>query len=197
MVDANGGYTHRASPPRRRTHSTTWASAGSKNPSAATTPAGLAALRAALRCDIAAGEYAADLYDVRALLPVVDCLQLDATRCGGYTGWLRGAALAALPQPAGLRALRTVAARLRRRRRPEPAPRRMVRRPRPPRTAARRRAARGPRRSAAPGHQRARTRHDHPQRRRAMVRRMSPNTAPPRNKRLDAVPGLRTTVRAS
>ena len=50
--------------------------------------------RHALRCDIAAGEYAADLYDVRALLPVVDCLQLDATRCGGYTGWLRGAALA-------------------------------------------------------------------------------------------------------
>jgi L-alanine-DL-glutamate epimerase-like enolase superfamily enzyme len=24
----------------------------------------------------------------------VDCLQLDATRCGGYTGWLAGAALA-------------------------------------------------------------------------------------------------------
>ena len=33
-------------------------------------------------------------YDVTALLPVVDCLQLDATRCGGYTGWLRGATLA-------------------------------------------------------------------------------------------------------
>ena len=55
---------------------------------------GLAALRAALNCDIAAGEYAADLYDVRALLPVVDCLQLDVTRCGGYTGWLRAAAVA-------------------------------------------------------------------------------------------------------
>ncbi|WP_197740004.1 enolase C-terminal domain-like protein [Mycolicibacterium sp. P9-64] len=51
-------------------------------------------VRTALRCDIAAGEYAADLYDVRALLPVVDCLQLDVIRCGGYTGWLRGAALA-------------------------------------------------------------------------------------------------------
>ena len=23
---------------------------------------------------------------------MVDCLQLDVTRCGGYTGWLRGAA---------------------------------------------------------------------------------------------------------
>ena len=25
---------------------------------------------------------------------MVDCLQLDVTRCGGYTGWLRGAAVA-------------------------------------------------------------------------------------------------------
>ena len=31
---------------------------------------------------------------MRALLPAVDCLQLDVTRCGGYTGWLQGAALA-------------------------------------------------------------------------------------------------------
>ena len=55
---------------------------------------GLAAVRAAVRCDVAAGEYAADLYDVARLCPVVDCLQLDVTRCGGYTGWLRGAAVA-------------------------------------------------------------------------------------------------------
>lgn len=55
---------------------------------------GLAMLRAVLDCDVTAGEYAAELYDIRALLPVVDCLQLDVTRCGGYTGWLRGAALA-------------------------------------------------------------------------------------------------------
>jgi len=31
---------------------------------------------------------------VRALLPAVYCLQLDVTCCGGYTGWLQGAALA-------------------------------------------------------------------------------------------------------
>ena len=55
---------------------------------------GLAAVRAAVRCDVAAGEYAADLYDLARLCPVVDCLQLDVTRCGGYTGWLRGAAVA-------------------------------------------------------------------------------------------------------
>jgi L-alanine-DL-glutamate epimerase-like enolase superfamily enzyme len=57
-------------------------------------PVGLASVRAAVRCDVAAGEYAADLFDVRQLIDVLDCLQLDATRCGGYTGWLRGAALA-------------------------------------------------------------------------------------------------------
>ena len=110
MVDANGGYSVGQA---RRVGAAlddlgvSWF----EEPVSSDDTAALAALRAALRCDIAAGEYAADLYDVRALLPVVDCLQLDATRCGGYTGWLRGAALAAVPQPAGLRALRTVAAR--------------------------------------------------------------------------------------
>ena len=57
--------------------------------------AGLGTLRAALRCDVTAGEYAADGYEMARLLPVVDCLQLDVTRCGGYSGFLQGAALAA------------------------------------------------------------------------------------------------------
>lgn len=93
MVDANGGYSTGQA---RRAGATlddlgvTWF----EEPVSGDDTAGLAILRAALRCDVTAGEYAADLYDVRALLPVVDCLQLDATRCGGYTGWLRGAALA-------------------------------------------------------------------------------------------------------
>lgn len=93
MVDANGGY--RIAQARRVGAAlddlgVVWF----EEPVSSDDTAGLANLRAALRCDIAAGEYAADLYDVRALLPVVDCLQLDATRCGGFTGWLRGAALA-------------------------------------------------------------------------------------------------------
>ncbi len=93
MVDANGGYTPGQA---RRVGAAldelgvTWF----EEPVSSDDTEGLANLRTALRCDIAAGEYAADMYDVRALLPVVDCLQLDATRCGGYTGWLRGAALA-------------------------------------------------------------------------------------------------------
>jgi L-alanine-DL-glutamate epimerase-like enolase superfamily enzyme len=36
--------------------------------------------------------------EIAALLPVVDCIQLDVTRCGGYTGWLRGAAAARAAQ---------------------------------------------------------------------------------------------------
>jgi L-alanine-DL-glutamate epimerase-like enolase superfamily enzyme len=93
MVDANGGYS--TGQARRIGHAlddlgVSWF----EEPVSSDDTAGLSTLRAALRCDIAAGEYAADVYDVRALLPVVDCLQLDATRCGGFTGWLRGAALA-------------------------------------------------------------------------------------------------------
>ena len=100
-------------------------------------------------CDVAAGEYAADLYDVARLCPVVDCLQLDVTRCGGYTGWLRGAAVAQAHNLHDLRALRPRPARPRGRRRAEPAARRVVHRPRPPRTAPRRRRTHRPARRPA------------------------------------------------
>ncbi len=43
--------------------------------------------------DIAAGEYGYNLDDFRRLLPVVDVLQADATRCGGLTGFLEVAAM--------------------------------------------------------------------------------------------------------
>jgi L-alanine-DL-glutamate epimerase-like enolase superfamily enzyme len=93
MVDANGGYT--VGQARRVGEfldeaGVVWF----EEPVSSDDKAGLGVVRDALRCDVAAGEYASDLYAAAALLPVVDCLQLDATRCGGYTGWLRGAALA-------------------------------------------------------------------------------------------------------
>jgi L-alanine-DL-glutamate epimerase-like enolase superfamily enzyme len=45
--------------------------------------------------DIAAGEYGWTAFDVRRMLDAqaVDVLQIDATRCGGFTGYLRAAAL--------------------------------------------------------------------------------------------------------
>lgn len=93
MVDANGAYS--SGQARRVGAELDQLGVGwFEEPVSSDDTAGLANLKAALRCDVAAGEYAADLYDIRALLPVVDCLQLDVTRCGGYTGWLRGAALA-------------------------------------------------------------------------------------------------------
>lgn len=93
MVDANGGYSigqARRIGHRLDEYGVTWF----EEPVSSDDLAGLAELRAQLRCDIAAGEYVADGYQAARLLPVVDCLQLDVTRCGGYTGWLRAAALA-------------------------------------------------------------------------------------------------------
>lgn len=94
MVDANGGY--RAGQARRMGRALDrLAVVWFEEPVSSDDIPGLAAVRAAVAGDVAAGEYAADGYDAARLCPVVDCLQLDATRCGGYTGWLRGAALAA------------------------------------------------------------------------------------------------------
>ncbi|GHC68204.1 enolase C-terminal domain-like protein [Streptomyces cinnamoneus] len=55
---------------------------------------GLRLVRDLCACDIAAGEYGYDLPYFARMAPVVDCLQADATRCGGITGWLRAAAVA-------------------------------------------------------------------------------------------------------
>lgn len=46
--------------------------------------------------DITAGEYAWTLFDVEDMIAAeaVDVLQIDATRCQGYTGFMQGAALA-------------------------------------------------------------------------------------------------------
>jgi L-alanine-DL-glutamate epimerase-like enolase superfamily enzyme len=59
--------------------------------------AGLATVRQQVRPDVAAGEYSWSLADSARLIEAgaVDCLQLDVTRCGGVTEFIRGAALAA------------------------------------------------------------------------------------------------------
>ncbi|PJE25467.1 mandelate racemase [Mycobacterium paragordonae] len=94
MVDANGGYTIGQA---RRVGAAldelgvVWF----EEPVSSDDIEGLGVLRQTLRCDIAAGEYVSDLFEARHLAPALDCLQLDATRCGGYTGWLAGAAVAA------------------------------------------------------------------------------------------------------
>ena len=94
MVDANGGY----SPAQARRVGASLDGLGVvwfEEPVSSDDTDGLAAVRGAVRCDVAAGEYVSDVYEARRLAPAVDCLQLDVTRCGGYTGWLAAASIAA------------------------------------------------------------------------------------------------------
>jgi L-alanine-DL-glutamate epimerase-like enolase superfamily enzyme len=95
-VDANGGYsTGQAVRMARRMDDfgVTWF----EEPVSSQDLAGLAAIRRQVRPDVTAGEYSWSLADSARLLSAgaVDCLQLDVTRCGGITEFLRGAALAA------------------------------------------------------------------------------------------------------
>ncbi|WP_433567421.1 enolase C-terminal domain-like protein [Nocardia sp. CA-151230] len=94
MVDANGAYTPgeacRVGAELDRL-GVVWF----EEPVTSDDLAGLRTVRDAVRCDVAAGEYIYSEYDAARLIDVVDCLQLDVTRCGGYTGFLRGAAVAA------------------------------------------------------------------------------------------------------
>lgn len=61
---------------------------------------GLRSVRRAVDADVAAGEYGYHLPDFAVLLggESVDCLQVDVTRCGGYSEWRRVASLAAAHQ---------------------------------------------------------------------------------------------------
>ena len=94
FVDANGGYTRKQAVRFWRTVSdadVTWF----EEPVSSEDVEGLRVVCDAVDADVAAGEYAYGLGDLHRLAPVVDVLQADITRCGGVTGWLRAAAVAA------------------------------------------------------------------------------------------------------
>ncbi|SCL37833.1 L-alanine-DL-glutamate epimerase [Micromonospora rhizosphaerae] len=57
--------------------------------------AGLGLVRDQVLPDVTAGEYGFDLVYFQRMAPYVDCLQIDVTRCGGITEFLRAAAVAA------------------------------------------------------------------------------------------------------
>jgi L-alanine-DL-glutamate epimerase-like enolase superfamily enzyme len=95
-VDANGGYTTGQAirmAAELADHGVTWL----EEPVSSEDLAGLAAVRRQVLPDVAAGEYSWSLADSARLIAAdaVDCLQLDVTRCGGITEFLRGSALAA------------------------------------------------------------------------------------------------------
>ena len=97
FVDANGAYSRK----QALALAHTFASCGVswfEEPVSSDDLDGLRLLRdrAPPGMDIAAGEYGYDGDDFRRMLVAgaVDVLQIDATRCGGYTGALQAAALA-------------------------------------------------------------------------------------------------------
>ncbi|MFB9685015.1 enolase C-terminal domain-like protein [Amycolatopsis plumensis] len=93
-VDANGAYS--PGPARRVAERLVeWNVTWFEEPVSSDDLPGLAAARFPGGPDIAAGEYGYDLPYFARMLPSVDCLQVDITRCGGYTEWRRAAALAA------------------------------------------------------------------------------------------------------
>lgn len=94
-VDANGAYTRKEAVRVGQAlalHDVGWF----EEPVPSDDLTGLRLVRDALLCDVTAGEYGYDLpYFARMITAgAVDCLQIDATRCGGLTEFLRAAALA-------------------------------------------------------------------------------------------------------
>jgi L-alanine-DL-glutamate epimerase-like enolase superfamily enzyme len=95
-VDANGGYTRKQAVRMAREFAdsdVTWF----EEPVSSDDLEGLREIRDLIDIDVAAGEYGYDLaYFARMLgAGAVDCLQVDVTRCGGISEFLRVAALAA------------------------------------------------------------------------------------------------------
>ena len=95
-VDANGGYSTGQAVRMAGLmgdFDVTWF----EEPVSSQDAAGLALIREQVLPDVAAGEYSWTLADSARLIDAgaVDCLQLDVTRCGGITGFLQGASLAA------------------------------------------------------------------------------------------------------
>lgn len=96
FVDGNGGYTRKQAIRVMNTASDlniSWL----EEPVSSDDLAGLREIRNAVDMDVAAGEYGTDINYFRTMCQAnaVDCLQIDASRCGGITEWLRAAAVAA------------------------------------------------------------------------------------------------------
>jgi L-alanine-DL-glutamate epimerase-like enolase superfamily enzyme len=95
-VDANGAYGREDAVEWAGRYAQNWGVTWFEEPVSSADLDGLHYVREHSQLDIAAGEYAYVPADFRNLLEAeaVDCLQVDVTRCGGYTGFLNAAALA-------------------------------------------------------------------------------------------------------
>jgi L-alanine-DL-glutamate epimerase-like enolase superfamily enzyme len=95
-VDANGAFSREEAVEWGRRFAREWGVSWFEEPVSSADLGGLRLVRESVPLDVAAGEYAFVPADFRNLLEAraVDCLQIDVTRCGGYTGFLRAARLA-------------------------------------------------------------------------------------------------------
>jgi L-alanine-DL-glutamate epimerase-like enolase superfamily enzyme len=96
FVDANGAFSPKQALAWAERYSREWSVTWFEEPVSSADLEGLRLLCAAgpPGLDIAAGEYAYVPADFRNLVPAVDCLQADVTRCGGITGLLSASGLA-------------------------------------------------------------------------------------------------------
>lgn len=96
-VDANGAFERKQALAWAERYAAAWGITWFEEPVPSLDVEGLRLLRdrGPAGVDVAAGEYAYLPRDVVELLGAVDCLQVDVTRCGGITGFLRAGALAA------------------------------------------------------------------------------------------------------
>jgi L-alanine-DL-glutamate epimerase-like enolase superfamily enzyme len=97
FVDANGGYSRKQAIRIGHRFVDDFSVSWFEEPVSSDDLAGLREVRDQLDCDVAAGEYGFDEPYLARMVQsgAVDCLQIDVTRCGGYTSWLRAAAIAA------------------------------------------------------------------------------------------------------
>ncbi len=96
FVDANGAYSRKQAVRVARALSAegvTWF----EEPVSSDDMQGLREIRDLVDIDIAAGEYGYDVYYFERMLAAgaVDVLQVDASRCAGFTEWFRAASVAA------------------------------------------------------------------------------------------------------
>jgi L-alanine-DL-glutamate epimerase-like enolase superfamily enzyme len=100
FVDANGAYGPKQALAWAERYAGEWGVTWFEEPVSSENVEGLRLLReeGPPGLEIAAGEYGDTLASFRLLVPVVDCLQADVTRCGGYTGLLAVGELAEAQQ---------------------------------------------------------------------------------------------------
>ncbi|WP_442543029.1 enolase C-terminal domain-like protein [Arthrobacter sp. KN11-1C] len=96
FVDANGGYTAKQAVrvfEACAEQEVVWF----EEPVSSDHLEGLRQVRRSISADVAAGEYGTTLFYFRRMCEAgaVDCLQVDLSRCGGFTEWFRAAAVAA------------------------------------------------------------------------------------------------------